>query len=116
MSSWDGQGGHSAGALARDARHACIAIARRASGCEANSDHEDARSITARTPRGNFSRTQHRAQVRPPWAHVPRAAGANGDHARAAIATTARKSRRRRRKTQNQGMLVDPVVNGMLWT
>jgi hypothetical protein len=121
MSALGGQsGGH--GAVARAARCACIANATalgastRTTGCAVNREHENARSITGHVPRGNFSRTQFGRQVRPPRGVVPRAATASGDHARAAIAGMARKSRRRFRKTQNQGMLVDPVVNRMLWT
>jgi hypothetical protein len=108
-------------AVARDADRACIAnttaldASTRTTSCTANRGHEDARSITGRAPSGKFSRTQCRLQVRPPCA-AARAAGANGDHVRMAVVAMARKSRRRFRKTQNQGMLVDPVVNRMLWT
>jgi hypothetical protein len=135
MSALGGQsGGH--GTVVRAARRASIANATalgattRTTGCTANREHEDSRSITGRAPRGKFSRTQRpwveisspaaptsaRGQVGPPRAAIPRAAGASAEHPRVAIARAARKSRRRFRKTQNQGMLVDPVVNRMLCT
>jgi hypothetical protein len=120
MTSLGGQSGVDA-TLARDADRARIANTTaldantRTTGCAANRGHEDARSITGSAPSGKFSRTQYRLRVRPPCA-LARAAGANGDRVRGPVAAMARKSRRRFRKTQNQGMLVDPVVNRMLWT
>jgi hypothetical protein len=118
-------GGHSLGDGAR-AQRIANAIARAmdaracSTGIEACQQHEDARSITARAPRGKFSRTRRELQVRPPGARgvamTLRAAIARGDRAHACVAPAACKSRRRRRKTQTQGMLVDPVVNRMLWT
>lgn len=104
------------GCIADVATHAMDASAC-TTGSEAYRQHENARSITARASRGNFSRTQHGLQVRPPLrciAPIARALVVNGMPT--CLAQAARKSRSRRRKTQNQGMLVDPVVNGMLWT
>ena len=118
------QGGDGARVDLRASHRSCIAVAAhamdasaRTTGSEAYRHHENARNNIARASRGNFSRTQHGPRVRPPLRRIaPGALAVVVNDTRACIAQAALGSRRRRRKTQNQGMLVDPVVNRMLWT